>query len=759
MATQLEQSRGRAGETRRVDLPVGGMNCASCAARVEKTLAGVPGVKSAGVNFATTTATVEYDPAQVGVENLCHAVNEAGYSARPPEEGSSPAAALDEEQELRASELAALRRKFWTATALTTPIVVLSMGMIQFPFRNLFLLLLTLPVLFWAGGGIFRSAWAALRHRAADMNTLVALGTGAAFVYSVVATFGPHLFMAPGQMVEVYYEAATVIITLVLLGRLLEERAKGQTGEAIRRLIGLQARTARVVRGGGEVDVPIEDVRLGDRVMVRPGEKVPVDGRVVGGASAVDESMLTGEPIPVEKSAGSPVFGGTLNRTGTFVFEATAVGADTALQRIVRLVREAQGSKPPIQRLADRVAGVFVPVVLMIALATLVLWYDFGGAARLTHALLTFVSVLIIACPCALGLATPTAIMVGTGRGAELGVLIRGGEALETAGRVTTAVLDKTGTITEGRPAVTDVVPVNGIDEADLLRLAASAERGSEHPLGEAIVRAAGEKRLPPADAKEFRATPGQGIAATVDGRRVLLGSERWMTGEGVDVTPLERPAEELSKEGKTPMFVAVDGRAAGIVAVADRVKETTASALRHLRSLGLETVMLTGDRRLSAEAVARQVGVDRVIAEVLPEGKVEEVSKLQAAGKVVMMVGDGINDAPALARADVGIAMGSGTDVAIEAGDVTLVRGDLTGAATAIRLSRATMRVIRQNLFFAFVYNVIGIPVAAGLLAAFGGPFLSPMIAGAAMALSSVSVVTNSLRLRRFRGVGAAGD
>jgi Cu+-exporting ATPase len=756
MTTQLEPRPGSAGDTQRVDFPVGGMNCASCAARIESTLAGVPGVKSAGVNFATATATVEFDPSQVGVDELCDAVKDAGYSAQPPQPDRSPASALDEEQQLRAREIAALRLKFGIAAVLTTPIVLLSMGMIRFPYRDYLLLALTLPVLFWAGAGIFRGAWAALRHRAADMNTLVALGTGAAFLYSLTATVWPQAFMAAGQWGEVYYEAATVIITLVLLGRLLEERAKGQTGEAIRRLIGLQPRTARVVRDNGEIDLPVEAVRVGDKLLVRPGEKIPVDGRVVDGASAVDESMLTGEPIPVEKTDGSPVFGGALNKTGAFVFEATAVGADTALQRIVHLVRQAQGSKPAIQRLADRVAGVFVPVVLLIAIGTFVLWFDAGGPERLTHALLTFVSVLIIACPCALGLATPTAIMVGTGRGAEYGVLIRGGEALETAGRVTTVVLDKTGTLTEGRPSVTDVVPVGAISEAELLRLAASAERGSEHPLGEAIVQAAGERGLTLAEAKAFRATPGQGIAATVDGRAVLMGNERWMSAAKIDVAPLEAPADALAREGKTPMLVAVDGQAAGLIAVADRVKAATVPALRQLHALGLEIVMLTGDRRHSAEAIARQIGVDQVRAELLPEGKVEEVSRLQSAGKVVMMVGDGINDAPALAQADVGIAMGSGTDVAIEAGDITLVRGDLMGAATAIQLSRATMRTIRQNLVFAFIYNVLGIPIAAGLLAVFGGPFLSPMIAGAAMALSSVSVVTNSLRLHRFKAVDA---
>jgi Cu+-exporting ATPase len=773
MATGV-QTQDTTTETERVDLPVGGMHCGACAARIEKVLNRVPGVENAAVNFATTTATVQYDPAQVGVDELCAAVADAGYTATPPREEIG--AQSDEERELRAREYAALRRKFWVSAALTLPVLVISMAMWEFPYRNWLLLALSAPVLFWAGGDIYRGAWAALKHRAADMNTLVALGTGAAFLYSLVATIWPHAFMATGQMAEVYYEAATVIITLVLLGRMLEERAKGQTGEAIRRLIGLQARTAHVIRDGQETEVLVEQVVVGDLVVVRPGEKVPVDGRVVDGASAVDESMLTGEPIPVEKTAGSPVFGGTLNRTGTFRFEATAVGADTALQRIVRLVREAQGSKPPIQRLADRIAGVFVPVVLMIAIATFVLWFDFGPAPRLNHALMTFVAVLIIACPCALGLATPTAIMVGTGRGAEHGILIRGGEALETAGRVTMVALDKTGTITVGRPSVTDVVMASGVqafgrsgvqednsnslnartperlNADELLRLAASAEWGSEHPLGDAIVQAAEEKGLRLADATGFDSTPGQGIEATVEGRRVLLGNHRLMEARGIDLAALEETAERLAADAKTPMFVAVDGEAAGLIAVADPIKDGSIPAVQELHDLGLEVVMLTGDNRRTAEAVARQVGIDQVVAEVLPEGKIEEVERLQAEGKVVAMVGDGVNDAPALAKADVGIAIGSGTDVAIEAGDVTLVRGDLAGVPAAIRLSRATMRMIRQNLFFAFVYNVIGIPVAAGLLAAFGGPFLSPMLAGAAMALSSVSVVTNSLRLRSVR-------
>jgi len=751
MATEIQtRSGGAKTEAQRVDLTVGGMNCASCAARIEKTLNQVPGVETAAVNFATGTATVQYDPAQVGARELCAAVEDAGYTAALPP--ADPAEAMDEERQLRAAEYAALRRKFWVSALLSLPIFIVSMAMLQFPYRNWVLLALSLPVLFWAGSGIYRSAWAALKHRAADMNTLVALGTGAAFLYSLVATLWPRAFMGAGQMPEVYYEAATIIITLVLLGRMLEERAKGQTGEAIRRLIGLQARTARVVRDASEVDVPIEQVAVGDLVLVRPGEKVPVDGRVVDGASAVDESMLTGEPIPVEKTSGSPVFGGTLNKSGAFRFDATAVGANTALQRIVRMVREARGSKAPIQRLADRISGVFVPVVLMIAIATFVLWFDFGPAPPLTHALMTFVAVLIIACPCALGLATPTAIMVGTGKGAESGILIRGGAALETAGRVTTVVLDKTGTITEGRPSVTDVVAGSSFTQEGVLRLAASAERGSEHPLGEAIVRAAEERELALTEASGFNSIAGQGIEATIATQRVLLGNRRLMENQTVDVAALAPAAERFADDGKTPMFVAMDGRAVGLVVVADRVKQNSPRAIQELRELGIEVVMLTGDNRRTADAVARQVGIDRVAAEVLPEDKLAEIGRLQAEEKIVAMVGDGVNDAPALAKADVGIAIGTGADVAIEAGDVTLIRGDLGGVAAAIRLSRATMRTIRQNLFFAFVYNIVGIPVAAGLLAAFGGPFLSPMIAGAAMALSSVSVVTNSLRLRQVR-------
>jgi Cu+-exporting ATPase len=587
------------------------------------------------------------------------------------------------------------------------------------------------------------------------MNTLIAVGTGAAFLYSVAATVLPGA-LAPARhggdhaRLAVYFEAAAVIIALILLGRMLESRAKGRAGEAIRRLIGLQARTARVIRDGQERDIPVEEVVPEDVVVVRPGEKIPVDGVVLDGASAVDESMLTGESLPVDKKPGDEVFGATMNRTGSFRFRATRVGRDTALQQIVRLVENAQGSKAPIARLADVISGIFTPVVLCIAIATFAAWFVLAAEeGRFIAALVPAVSVLIIACPCALGLATPTAIMVGTGRGAENGVLIKGGESLEIAHRIQTVVLDKTGTITLGRPAVTDVLPAGDLDENALLALAASAERGSEHPLGEAIVRAAKERGLRVADATSFSAIAGRGIEAEVDGRRLLLGNARLMADRGI--APDAAAAERLADDGRTPMFLAVDGRFGGILAVADPVKPESKQAIEQMHALGLEVVMVTGDNRRTAAAVARQVGLDRALAEVLPEGKVEQIQRLQRERKVVAMVGDGINDAPALAQADVGIAIGTGTDIAMEASDITLIRGDLRGVVTAIRLSRATLRTVRQNLFWAFIYNALGIPVAAGLLYPITGWLLSPILASAAMSFSSVSVVANSLRLRRF--------
>jgi Cu+-exporting ATPase len=594
------------------------------------------------------------------------------------------------------------------------------------------------------------------------MNTLIAVGTGAAYIYSVAATVAPEFFVpssAHNQMAgaahrpPVYFEAAAVIIALVLLGRILEMRARGRTSDAIRRLMGLQARTARVLRGGRESDIPVEQVEIGDVVIVRPGEKIPVDGEVIDGSSAVDESMLTGESIPVEKSAGMQVIGATINKMGSFRLKATRIGKETVLQQIVRMVEEAQGSKARIARLADRISGIFTPVVISIAIVTFVAWFIVSPPEdRLTMALVNFVSVLIIACPCALGLATPTAIMVGTGRGAENGVLIKGGESLEIAHKVQAVIVDKTGTITKGEPALTDIATTGGIDEDELLRLVASAERSSEHPLGEAIARRADERGLVLSEASDFRAVSGHGIEAEVEGRSLVIGNESFFRARMIDFGGLEQEADRLYEEGKTLMFVSVDGRASGVFAVADQIKPESKQAVSELRGMGIEVIMMTGDNRRAADAVARQVGITRVLAEVMPEEKAEEVKRLQQENKTVAMVGDGINDAPALAQADLGIAIGTGTDIAIEASDVTLIRGDLRGVVTAIALSKATIRTIKQNLFWAFIYNVIGIPVAAGALYPLTGWLLSPIIASAAMSLSSISVVANSLRLRRFR-------
>ena len=830
------------GDAERVDLPVTGMTCAACARRIEKSLAKAPGVRRASVNFATSRATVEYDPKATGVRGLIEtvrdvgygtagtaradfivddsarpsgsargleariervpgvvdasfnlstmqvrveylpgstdveaigrAIDELGYRARAVPGGGGDSSAEDSEQAYREAEYRELRRKFWIAAVLSAPVLVIAMShgripALDFPGVNWLQLALTTPVVFYCGAQFYRGAWAAFRHRAADMNTLIAVGTGAAYLYSIAATVAPHWFagatghagmagMGDTPMVPVYYEAASVIIALIVLGRMLEARAKGRTGDAIRRLMGLQAKTARVVRDGREMDIPVEEVVPGDSVIVRPGEKIPVDGRVLEGSSAVDESMLTGESMPVEKAAGDEVFGATINKTGAFRFQATKVGKETALQQIVKLVQDAQGSKAPIARLADVISGIFTPVVIAIAIATFVVWFVAAPAdVRFTMALVNFVSVLIIACPCALGLATPTAIMVGTGKGAENGVLVKGGESLETAHKLTTIVLDKTGTITKGEPELTDVVASGAVAEDELLKLAASAEASSEHPLGEAIVRGARARGLEPARASEFNAVAGHGIEALVDGRRIRIGNRKLMHDRGVDAGKYEERAASLAAGGRTPMYVAVDGAFAGLVAVADQVKPESKGAIRELQAMGLEVVMMTGDNRRTAEAVAREVGITRVLADVLPEGKADEIKRLQAERKLVGMVGDGINDAPALAQADVGIAIGTGTDVAIEASDVTLIRGDLRGVATAIALSRATIRTVKQNLFWAFVYNVVGIPIAAGALYPVTGWLLSPVIASAAMSLSSVSVVANSLRLRGFRAAG----
>ncbi len=750
-------------------IPIEGMHCASCVLRVENSLKKVPGVSGAAVNLAMEQATVAFDPQACTLDSLYQAVEDAGYHARP-----EALAAPDEQQRVREREERTLWRKFLFAGIIGAFLIVAAqyqhlplVSGLPMAVVTVTSFALATPVQFWAGWQFYEGAWNRLRHLDADMNTLVAVGTSAAYLYSVFATFAPGLFRAADVEPAVYFDTAAAIIALILFGRYLEAKAKGRTSMAIKRLVGLQARTARVVRDGDEVDVPVESVVAGDVVVVRPGEKIPVDGVVLEGRSAVDESMITGESIPVEKGPDDEVIGATINRTGSFRFRATRVGQDSVLAQIVRLVQEAQLSKAPIQRLADVVASYFVPAVIGVAALTFIIWLVLGPTPAFTFALLNAVAVLIIACPCALGLATPTAIMVGTGKGAENGVLIRGGESLETAHRINAIVFDKTGTLTVGAPSLTDVLPADGWGEMDLLRLAASAERGSEHPLGEAVVAAARERSLALSDASDFTALPGRGVEATVDGRRVLAGNLKLMAENGLTLDGLRPDSERLAAEGKTPMYVAIDGRLAGIVAVADTVKPGAAEAVARLKAMGIEVALITGDNRQTAEAVAREVGVDRVLAEVLPQDKAEQVRSLQAEGKVVAMVGDGINDAPALAQADVGIAIGTGTDVAIEASDITLIRGDLDGVATAVSLSRRTMRTIRQNLFWAFVYNVALIPIAAGVLyplfSQTGVPtvlepffgthgFLNPILAAAAMAFSSVSVMTNSLRLRGFR-------
>jgi Cu+-exporting ATPase len=728
-----------------------GMSCAACAARIERALGSAKGVEQAAVNYASEKASVRFLAGETSIEDLIRVVQQAGYDAQAASED-----APDRDREMRQREIRRLSTSFIVSAALSLPLLAAMIGgllrvnALSFLHNPILQLALATPVQFVIGFRFYRNAWHSLKARSPGMDVLVALGTSAAYVYSVYNGFlRPALGQATGAaMPELYFEASAIVITLVLLGKLLEAVAKGRTSEAIKRLIGLQPRTARVLRQGLELDVPVGEVRVGEVVLVRPGEKIPVDGRVLEGASAVDESMVTGESLPVEKKPGDPVIGATINSFGAFRFQATKVGRDTVLAQIIRVVEEAQGSKAPIQRLADRVAGVFVPVVLGVAAVTFLVWLLAFG--NLTMGLISAVAVLVIACPCAMGLATPTAIMVGTGKGAEAGILIRSGESLERAHKLQVVVLDKTGTITEGRPALTEVVALGSLDRRELLRLAGAAEKRSEHPLGVAIYEAVRGELGGAEDPQEFAVTPGRGVRARVGGRIVLAGTAEFLREQGVDPQSGRGEQERLEARGHTVVHLAVDGVLEGLLAVADQVRNSSREAIEALKGMGLEVYMITGDNRRTAQAIAAEVGIDRVMAEVLPERKAAAVEEIRASGRVVAMVGDGINDAPALATADIGMAMGTGTDVAIESADVTLMNGDLRSVAAAVALSQKTMRKIRQNLFWAFFYNSLGIPIAAlGML--------NPVIAGAAMAFSSVSVVSNSLSLKRFR-VNAKG-
>lgn len=753
-----------------VRLPVEGMSCASCVNRIERFLRKTPGVAEASVNLATEVATVRYLPEIAGLDELVRAIEAAGYEVRHlPAVADGVRADLVEEADAEAAERAREQRSLGISAAFALAVAAATMALMYLPnvplsMQQLAWLLIgpATAVQFWAGRRFYRASWRAARHGTTSMDTLVVVGTSAAWGYSVLVTLAPEIFRSAGIEPQTYFDSSTAIVGLILMGRWLEARAKGRTVGAIKALLGLQARSARIVRAGREVDVPLEEVRVGDLVRVRPGERVPVDGRVAEGDSAIDESMLTGEPLPVEKGPGAEVIGGTMNRHGTFVFRATRVGRETALAQIVDMVRQAQGSKAPIQRLADRIGGIFVPIVLAVAAATFVVWFALGPEPRLTHALVAFITVVVISCPCAMGLATPTAIMVGTGRGAEAGILIRGGGALEMAARVDAVVFDKTGTLTRGRPSLGEVTAAPGFTTEEVLDMAASVERGSEHPLAAAILARANEANLGRQAVVGFEAVAGRGVRGRVGGRPVVVGTAAFLQAEGADPSGLVDPTDSRS----AVTYLAVDGRVAGALPTVDETKPEAGVAVRELQSAGLEVWLVTGDQSGTAAAVASVVGIpaDRVLAQVLPGGKADAVAAIQARGLRVAMVGDGVNDAPALAMADVGIAIGTGADVALEASDVTLVGGDPRSVVAAIELSRRTMRVIRQNLVWAFGYNIVLVPVAMGVLYPFLGLTLNPALAAAAMALSSVSVVSNSLRLRRkprrrAAVVGPAGE
>ncbi|MGA7342841.1 MAG: heavy metal translocating P-type ATPase [Terracidiphilus sp.] len=779
----------------RVSIPVSGMTCAACQSFIQRTLAGEPGVREAAVNLMLHNADVTFDPRLVSLSALVEKIRGAGYGAEMPVPAASAFEAQEKNDEQQRSEYRQLRLKAWVSVAAGAVAMIVSMPLMSMaragslehistrindPFMSWsmrvfdpilravfpwmyslganalrwFLLALSVFVAGWAGRRFYVKAWSALRNRTADMNTLIALGTGAAFLYSAAVTVAPGFFRAHGIAPDVYYEAGILIIGLVLTGNTLESRAQGRTARALRKLVELQPKTARVLRGGVECDLPLNEIQHGDLILIRPGERIPVDGAVLSGASSVDESMLTGESLPVEKTARDRVIGGTLNQRGSLEVRASTLGAEGTLAQIVRLLREAQGSRAPVQKLADRVSAVFVPAVLGCAMVTFAAWRLLAPGAGMMQAFAAAVTVLVIACPCAMGLAVPTAVMVATGRGATFGLLIKGGEALQRLEKIDTVVLDKTGTITTGRPQVAGVLlaPSSACSEDEVLRLAASLERSSEHPLGEAVVRCADEKGLALQRAQAFASFPGRGVAGTVEGRAILVGNPDFLGDRAVSAHPLSDAAGRAAAQGGTPLWVAIDGALAGVLVVADTVKPTSIEAIRRLHSEELRVVMLTGDNQRTARAIAAQVGIDEVIAGVLPQGKVDAVRSLQAERRVVAMVGDGVNDAPALAQADVGITMAAGSDVALEAGDVTLMRSDLNGVAAAIALSRGAMRVMRQNLFWAFAYNVVGIPIAAGILYPVCGLLLSPVLAAAAMAFSSVSVVTNSLRLSRLK-------
>ncbi|MGE5495950.1 MAG: heavy metal translocating P-type ATPase [Burkholderiales bacterium] len=743
-----------------VTIPIGGMTCAACAQRVEKAIQKLPGVASASVNFATEKATVDYDPHQVRLSAIKEAIGKAGYKALE----ISKADAVDEDRARKQKEIRTMWIKFIVAAVFSLPLLYIAMvpmiKFVQLPYPKaldpmnfslvygLVELLLVLPVI-GVGYKFYTVGFKALIRRSPNMDSLIAIGTSAAMIYSIY-----NLFQIAGgnfKAVEsLYFETAGVIITLIMLGKTLEAVSKGRTSEAIKKLMGLAPKTAIIVQDGVEKEIPIDEVEIGDIIIVKPGAKIPVDGTVLEGHTAIDESMLTGESMPVDKKAGDMVYAASLNTNGTIRFRAEKIGSDTALAQIIKLVEDAQDSKAPIAKMADIVSGYFVPIVCVIALLAGAAWF-FGGSG-LEFALTIFISILVIACPCALGLATPTAIMVGTGKGAENGILIKGGEALETAHKINTIVFDKTGTITEGKPAVTDVLTSKDADPDNLLRITASAEKGSEHPLGQAIVQSAQDKGLELLKVDSFEAITGRGIEASINNQAILAGNRKLMDEKNISLAGWEKASDRLAEEGKTPMYVAIDGKLDGIIAVADVVKQSSRAAIESLHRMGIEVAMITGDNKKTAAAIAGQVGIDRVLSEVLPQDKSNEVKKLQSEGRKVAMVGDGINDAPALAQADIGIAIGSGTDVAMESADIVLMRSDLMDVPTAVNLSKRTIRNIKQNLFWAFGYNVIGIPIAAGVLHLFGGPLLNPIFAAAAMSLSSVSVLTNALRLKRFK-------